>query len=93
MAFADQSIRDFTDVLASKAPVPGGGGAAALVGAVGAALASMVGNLTVGKKKYADVEDDVQLILEALYCVIHQQTCSNLASGGIDIQVYRLVCL
>ena len=45
----------FTDVLASSAPVPGGGGASALVGAIGTALASMVGNLTTGKKKYAAI--------------------------------------
>ena len=50
---------EFLDVLASKAPVPGGGGASALVGAVGVALGNMVGNLTVGKKKYADVEADI----------------------------------
>ena len=42
------------EVLASSAPVPGGGGAAALVGASGTALGNMVGSLTVGKKKYAD---------------------------------------
>ena len=52
-------LDDFTSVLSSKAPVPGGGGASALVGAVGASLATMVGNLTVGKKKYAEVEDEV----------------------------------
>ncbi|MCD8300325.1 MAG: cyclodeaminase/cyclohydrolase family protein [Clostridiales bacterium] len=55
----DRSCKDFIEVLASKAPVPGGGGAAALVGAVGTALGDMVGSLTVGKKKYADVQDDV----------------------------------
>ena len=50
--------------LASKAPVPGGGGAAALVGALGTALCSMVGNLTVGRKKYAQYEADVKRMLE-----------------------------
>ena len=60
----EQTIGTFMEELASKAPVPGGGGASALVGAVGAALASMVSNLTVGKKKYADVEEDVKAILE-----------------------------
>ena len=45
--------------LASKEPVPGGGGASALVGAVGAALGHMVGSLTLGKKKYADVQKDI----------------------------------
>ena len=58
------SCTEFTEILASKAPVPGGGGAAALVGALGTALCSMVGNLTVGRKKYANVEADVYDILE-----------------------------
>ena len=56
MELIEQSCRAFVEVLASKAPVPGGGGASALVGAVGMALGNMVGNLTVGKKKYAAVE-------------------------------------
>jgi len=53
------SCEDFVAVLASKAPVPGGGGASALVGALGMALGSMVGSLTVGKPKFADVEADI----------------------------------
>ena len=59
MELTKQSCEDFLDVLASKEPVPGGGGAAALVGAVGVALGHMVGALTVGKKKYADVQEDI----------------------------------
>lgn len=55
----EKSCVDFVAVLATKAPVPGGGGAAALVGAIGTALGNMVGSLTVGKKKYADVESEV----------------------------------
>ena len=54
-----ESCRAFVAALASSAPAPGGGGAAALVGAVGAALGNMVGSLTVGKKKYADVEGEI----------------------------------
>ena len=53
------SCREFVSVLASDAPAPGGGGAAALVGAIGTALGNMVGSLTVGKKKYADVEAEI----------------------------------
>jgi formiminotetrahydrofolate cyclodeaminase len=64
MSFVNVSCTEFVDVLASKAAVPGGGGASALVGAVGTALGSMVGNLTVGKKKYADVEADIYAIME-----------------------------
>lgn len=59
MDFTNNSCRDFVSVLASSAPVPGGGGAAALVGAIGTALGNMVASLTVGKKKYAAVENDV----------------------------------
>ena len=57
--FVNKSCRDFVNVLASAEPVPGGGGAAALAGAVGTALGNMVGSLTVGKKKYADVEEEI----------------------------------
>ena len=54
-----ESCRKFVEVLASNAPAPGGGGAAALVGAIGTALGNMVGSLTVVKKKYADVEEEI----------------------------------
>ena len=57
--FTENSCKDFIDVLASSAPIPGGGGASALVGAIGVALGNMVGSLTVGKKRYADVEEDI----------------------------------
>ena len=53
------NCREFVTVLASDAPAPGGGGAAALVGAIGTALGNMVGSLTVGKKKYAEVEAEI----------------------------------
>lgn len=56
----------FIDELASAAPAPGGGGASAYAGALAAALASMVGNLTVGKRTYADVEDEVRASLGRL---------------------------
>ena len=54
-----ESCRKFVEVLASDAPAPGGGGAAALVGAVGTALGNMMASLTLGKKKYADVQDEI----------------------------------
>lgn len=59
MGFSTVPCNEFVEVLASKAPVPGGGGASALVGAIGTALGNMVGSLTVGKKKYADVEEEM----------------------------------
>lgn len=61
-----QSCRDFSRDLASASPTPGGGGASALAGALGAALGQMVCNLTIGKKKYAEVEGKVQEIAEQL---------------------------
>ena len=59
-----ESCRKFVEVLASDAPAPGGGGAAALVGAIGTALGNMVGSLTVGKKKYAEVEEEILALKE-----------------------------
>ena len=59
MDMTTKSCREFVTVLASNEPAPGGGGAAALVGALGTALGNMVGSLTVGKKKYADVEAEI----------------------------------
>ncbi len=55
----NNSLDSFSAKLASAAPTPGGGGAAALAGALAVALGNMVGSLTVGKKKYADVEDRI----------------------------------
>lgn len=59
----EQSLKEFADALASRSAVPGGGGASALAGALGAALGSMVGELTVGKKTYAAVEDEMRELL------------------------------
>lgn len=56
-------MQEFLKSLASSEPVPGGGGASALVGAVGCALASMVANLTTGKKKYADYQSRIDELL------------------------------
>lgn len=64
MSFTTYTCEDFVEILATKAPVPGGGGASALVGALGTALGNMVGSLTVGKKKYADVEADIIALKE-----------------------------
>jgi methenyltetrahydrofolate cyclohydrolase len=63
MSATTQTIGIFLDELASEAPTPGGGGAAALSGAMGAALVSMVCNLTIGKKNYEAVSDDLKKTL------------------------------
>ena len=70
-----ESCRTFVEVLASNAPAPGGGGAAALVGAIGTALGNMVGSLTVGKKKYAEVEAEI---------VALKATCDDLQKQLLD---------
>lgn len=62
----DLTVSMFLEELSSKKPTPGGGGAAALGGAQGVALGEMVINLTLGKKKYADVEEEMQLLLVRL---------------------------
>ena len=62
--FKEQQLETFLDQLASSASTPGGGSAAAVMGAMGAALVSMVANLTVGKKKYEEVEEEMRGFLE-----------------------------
>ena len=56
----EKSLETYSLELASKSPTPGGGGTSALVAALGISLGSMVGELTIGKKKYADVEEDIK---------------------------------
>jgi formiminotetrahydrofolate cyclodeaminase len=58
-----KTVKSFLDELASNSPAPGGGSVAALAGAMGAALTSMVCNLTIGKKKYANSEAEIKTIL------------------------------
>lgn len=60
----DYSLQSYLDTLASKSATPGGGSAAALMGAQAAALTSMVCNLTIGKPKYAEVETEMQVLLD-----------------------------
>ena len=73
------SCREFVNILASDAPAPGGGGAAALVGAIGTALGNMVGSLTVGKKKYADVESEI-IALKAKCDALQTQLLDQVAA-------------
>ena len=70
-----QTVKEFLEVLSSRAPVPGGGGASALAGALGSALGLMVGSLTVGKKKYADVEERVRSMMEDLTAMREDMVC------------------
>jgi formiminotetrahydrofolate cyclodeaminase len=68
----DKSVANFLDELASNAPAPGGGSVAALSGALGAALVSMVCNLTLGKKGYEQVQDDIQDLLDRSEALRHK---------------------
>lgn len=68
----EYSCLKFINQMASRSPVPGGGSAAAFVGSLGAALGSMVGNLTVGKEKYSGVEEDIQILLKKTEALIMQ---------------------
>ena len=62
----EQSIQGFVEGLAAREPVPGGGAAAALAGGMGAALGAMAIQFTVGKKKYADLREDLERDLALL---------------------------
>ena len=62
----EEIIEEFLEELGSSSPIPGGGGAAALAGALSCSLAAMVCNLTIGKKRYQDVEEDLKRDLDYL---------------------------
>jgi len=72
--FKDTAIESLLDALASSKATPGGGSAAAIIGAMGAALVSMVCNLTIGKKKYADVEGEMKEVLHKAEALRHKLT-------------------
>ena len=91
--YTGKPVTQFLDELASKAPVPGGGGGAALAGALGAALASMVCNLTLGKEKYASVQTDIQALLgktEALRKTLTDLVEQDVAVYGKLSAAYKL---
>lgn len=86
----DKSIEKFLDELASKQATPGGGSAAAVMGAQAAALVSMVCNLTIGKSKYAEVEAEMQALLaesEAL-----RQTLLGMIKADVDVFDKLMAC-
>jgi formiminotetrahydrofolate cyclodeaminase len=70
----DTEVEKFLDALASQSATPGGGSAAAIIGAMGAALVSMICNLTIGKKKYADVEPEMKEVLAKAEALRHKLT-------------------
>ena len=98
------TIQEFLDVLSSKEPVPGGGGSSALAGALGNALGQMVANLTIGKKKYAQVEEEIKELAERMKGIQGQFTaladqdakvfaplakCYSLPSGTEEEKAYK----
>jgi methenyltetrahydrofolate cyclohydrolase len=90
---SQQTIQTFLDELASNAPAPGGGGAAALAGATGAALVSMVCNLTLGKEKFASVEPQMQAILaraESLRADLTGLMTEDVTAFNTVMAAYRL---
>jgi methenyltetrahydrofolate cyclohydrolase len=91
--YIDQPIRHFMDKLSSKSPEPGGGSVAALTGALGAALVSMVGNLTLGKEKYKDVQPLIEQLLkesEKLRSDMQELIQKDTEAYGALSAVYRM---
>jgi formiminotetrahydrofolate cyclodeaminase len=89
----DKSVQVFIDELASKAPTPGGGSAAAVMGAQSAALISMVCNLTIGKPKYAEVEEEMLVLLaksEALREMLTNQIKADVDAFNCLMATYSL---
>lgn len=85
-----QSLQTYLDLLASKQATPGGGSAAALMGAQAAALVSMVCNLTIGKPKYAEVAADMRALLveaEAL-----RETLTGMIKADVDVFNQLMAC-
>lgn len=89
----DFSFRKVVAVSASDAPTPGGGSVSALVGTLGVAMTAMVGNLTVGRPKFKDVEPEVKEITGAAYFIINRLeklVAADIAAFGKFMDVYRL---
>jgi formiminotetrahydrofolate cyclodeaminase len=90
---ANSSLHTFLDDLASERPTPGGGGAAALCGAIGAALVSMVANLTIGKKNYEAVSEDLAAVnakAEALRAELTRAIEEDVAAFNAVMGAYGL---
>src|SRR5437762_9373145 len=89
----NSSIATFLDDLASKRPTPGGGGAAAVCGAIGAALVSMVANLTIGKKNYEAVSEDLKIVntkAEALRAELTHAIAEDVVAFNSVMSAYGL---
>ncbi len=83
MLYTEKSCKKFIEAAASKEPVPGGGSVAALAGALGTSLGHMVGALTVGKKRYADVEEEMMELMKEGRAL--QKDLLDLVQADIDM--------
>ncbi len=93
MGYLESTLRHYTDMLASGAPAPGGGSAAALVGALGAALNSMVANFTVGREKFASVDANARRLLsksEELRAALERLTQADTEAYGAVAAAQKL---
>jgi formiminotetrahydrofolate cyclodeaminase len=91
--YLDQPIRHFLDKLASKSPEPGGGSVAALTGALGAGLVSMVCSLTLGKDKYKDVQSQIEALIrdsEKLRSEMQDLIQKDTEAYGALSEVYKM---
>ncbi|OHX38413.1 methenyltetrahydrofolate cyclohydrolase [Methylomonas sp. LWB] len=86
----DQSIQRFLDELASKQATPGGGSAGALLGAQGAALVSMVCNLTIGKPKYAEVDAELRVLLVGAEAL--RETLTGMIQADVEVFDRLMAC-
>ncbi len=86
----DKSLQTYLNELASKQPTPGGGSAAALMGAQAAALVSMVCNLTIGKPKYAEVEADMQSLLAESETL--RETLTGMVKADVEVFNKLMAC-
>jgi len=89
----DYSFRKILSISASDAPTPGGGGVSALAGALGTAMAAMVGNLTMGRPRYADVEAEARDITGRAYWImaeLEKLMAADMAAFSKLMDAYRL---
>ena len=82
------SVNQFVEETASKASVPGGGSVSAMVGALGASLMEMVANLTIGKEKYAGVQEEMQA-LAAEGAALHEELLAGIKKDSESFNGYK----
>jgi len=92
--YFEGKFKEYLDDLAAKKPAPGGGSAAAAVGAIGVGLLSMVANFTIGKDKYKDVEPEIQELLtcaEDLRCALQKLIDEDITAYQTVSAAYKML--